>query len=219
MYDELKKRCCAVCHRLAQKLTVAEGEVCVSLRDDATGVYAVQNPRTAPGMLTEGDVWIVDEQGAVLEGDPGAVSTFVVHRVIYEGCSAVRMVVESRCRWSGVWAQLGRSLPPTSFLHARYFSGELPSTGSVVPQPGESVYEAVAGQVKSAFKNRGIPPRGGVFLRNDGVLLWGENPEATAERVAVAEELCLRAVMTAAVNEGADGYVAREVTAQLLEKE
>lgn len=213
MYKEIKERFC----RIWRELPAEMEEPGLSLRDAGSGVYAVR-PRECPAEMTVADVLVVDEQGLVLEGIGEPEPSFVVHRAVYALCPTATAVLEPRSRWSGVWAQLGRTLPPTSFLHVRHFFGEVPCTGAVIPQAGEDVYAAAAETVTGTLTRKEAATQGAVFLRNDGAILWGDSPETTVERAAVLEELCLRELLVAAVNQGADNYVARQVAEALYEK-
>ncbi len=217
MQNNLKEQLCETCKLLAES---GMSDALLSIKDAETGVIALKSAAVEPADVALDDVVLVDADGNVLEGDPAALTPyFTVHKALYDHCPGITAVVQPNGRWSCIWAQLGRLLPPTSYLHARHFAGEILCTGSVMLEDGEDLYAATADCVCRTLKNKGIHERGALFMRNDGALVWGQNPIATAKRAVVLDELCFRAIQVSAVAQGADSYVAFEVGQQLLEKE
>ncbi len=219
MHNELKNQLCDACKLLAES-GVIPNDAFLSVKDADTGVFALKSTAVALADVTPDNVVIVDENGRAVEGEQQAVSPyFAVHKAVYDSCADVQAVIQPASRWSSIWAQMGQSLAPTSYLHARHFMGEVLCTGPVMLEDGEDLYTITGHNIKNALRNKGLFARGAIFMRNDGALVWGQNPIATANRAVALEELCLRAMMVSAVTQGANSYVAYEVAQQLLEKE
>lgn len=219
MYTNIKNQLLSACKKLAGS-DVIPADAFVSVRDINGKCYALNSCLVPLKETSENNIIIVNFDGEVVDGDEKGIDPyFVAHKAIYEGCDEITTVINPRSRWNSIWAQLGRSISPTSFYYSKYFTGEILCTGAIMLEPGEDLYEVIAKAIKGRFTYKGIQSRGAVIVRNDSAILWGKNVEATAERAIVLEEICFRAIQTSAITNGGDTFVAWEVSEQLLKQE
>ncbi len=219
MRNEIKTNLLAALKKLGSSSAIPE-DAFISVKDSEEKCFAFNNTSIPVAQATEDNIIIVDFDGKVLQGDANGIdSYFTVHKAIYEKNGEIATIINPRSRWNSIWSELGISLSPSSFFYAKHFCGEILCTGSVTLEPGEDLYEALGQSIISRLHNKGIQARGAIIVRNDSAMVWGTNPEATANRAIVLDEICFRALQTTAISQGSNTYVAWEVSEQLLEKE
>ncbi len=218
MYTNIKKQFSLAYKKLLDS-DVIPSEAFLSIKDENTKCFALNDTSVEPNDVCN-NIIIVDFDGNVIEGDSNGIDPyFMVHKAIYNSCADITTIVNPRSRWNCIWAQLGRSLSPSSFFYTKYFSGETLCTGAITLEPGEDLYDIIGKAINNRLLYKGIQSRGAIIVRNDSAIIWGKNPEATVERAIAMEEICFRAIQTTAITNGGDSFVAWEVSEQLLEQE
>ncbi len=210
MNTDMKKTLCDAYHRLAAAVEGPYGDPLVTAKLE-DGLVAVKRAGVAAANVTPEDILAVNSDNLA-----GADPRVAIHLALYAACDGIGAIAQTDSRWSSIWAQSGVVLPPTSFLHAAYFFGEIPCTGSVTFAPGEDMYQNAGALAVKALSRKGIHPTSAVFVRNASGVVCDPTVEGAVTRALALEEICLRAYYSGVLNEGCHSYVAIEAAEALM---
>ncbi|MBQ8606272.1 MAG: class II aldolase/adducin family protein [Clostridia bacterium] len=219
MYKDIKNQLCTACESLV-KSNVIPDDAFITIKDCEKQCYALNNINIPLREVSESNIIIIGFDGNVVEGDASGIDPyFKVHKVIYNENDEITTIIDPRSRYNSIWASVGRSLVPNSFFYCKSLVGETPVTGTVTLEPGEDLYETIGASVLARLRHKGIQPFGAIIIKNDSAIVWGKTPDSTVKRAIAMEEICFRALSSAAITNGCDSFVALEVASRLLAEE
>lgn len=189
-YDAIKEECCAANIDLSKRGLVDLTFGNVSVCDHSLAAFAIKPSGVDYGVLTPGDMVVVDFEGKVVEGTLRPSSDTPTHRRLYLSFDAACSIVHTHSRSAVAFAQAGRGIPCLGTTHADYFHGEVPVTRWLTPEEIAADYEWHTGDLIierfATLDHAAIPA---VLVRGHGPFTWGPNA-AKAVETAFALEIC-----------------------------
>jgi L-ribulose-5-phosphate 4-epimerase len=165
---------------------------------------AVIKPSGVPyaGMKAS-DMVVVNLKGEVVAGKYKPSSDLPTHLELYRRFPAVGGIVHTHARWSTIWAQSSRDIPPYGTTHADYFYGAIPCTRKLTREEIEEGYELNTGKViGETFEKRNLDPLAvpGVLVAGHAPFAWGVDVDAAVHNAVVLEECAMMAAHTELLN-------------------
>ncbi|MCU1294870.1 MAG: araD [Bryobacterales bacterium] len=165
---------------------------------------AVIKPSGVPyaGMKAS-DMVVVNLKGEVVAGEYKPSSDLPTHLELYRRFPAVGGIVHTHARWSTIWAQSSRDIPPYGTTHADYFYGAIPCTRKLTREEIEEGYELNTGKViGETFEKRNLDPLAvpGVLVAGHAPFAWGVDVDAAVHNAVVLEECAMMAAHTELLN-------------------
>jgi L-ribulose-5-phosphate 4-epimerase len=165
---------------------------------------AVIKPSGVPyaGMKAS-DMVVVNLKGEVVAGKYKPSSDLPTHLELYRRFPAVGGIVHTHARWSTIWAQSSRDIPPYGTTHADYFYGAIPCTRKLTREEIEEGYELNTGKlIGETFEKRNLDPLAvpGVLVAGHAPFAWGVDVDAAVHNAVVLEECAMMAAHTELLN-------------------
>ena len=178
MLDDLRHRVRELNVELTRNDLVAWTSGNVSARDPSSGLVVIKPSGVRYDELRPELLVVVDQAGAVVEGDLTPSSDTLAHLVIYREMPWVHGVVHTHSTFATAFAAVGRPIPPYLTAIADEFGGEIPCAG----------YAAVGGEEIGRAVIEGIGDSSAILLRNHGVFAVGPSAEAAVKSAVMVED-------------------------------
>ncbi len=174
--------------------------------DRERGLVAIKPSGVPYAGMRASDMVLVTLSGEVVGGNYKPSSDLPTHLELYREFDSIGGIVHTHARWSTIWAQSCRDLPPYGTTHADYFYGAIPCTRKLSREEIESDYELNTGRViGETFKKRNLDPIAvpGVLVASHAPFAWGPTAAAAVHNAVVLEECAMMASQTEFLNPGA----------------
>ena len=125
----LREEVCELHAELPRNNLVAWTSGNISARDPASGLVVIKPSGLRFEHLTPASMVIVDEQGALVEGELNPSSDTSSHCAIYRHMPQVRGIVHTHSRHATAFAVLGQPIPCVTTAMADEFGGAIPCGG------------------------------------------------------------------------------------------
>ena len=176
----LREEVCALHAELPRNHLVAWTSGNISARDPASGHVVIKPSGLRFEQLTPASMVIVDEHGALVEGQLNPSSDTASHCAIYRHMPHVRGIVHTHSRHATAFAVLGRPIPCVTTAMADEFGGEIPCGGFALiggEEIGQVVVDVLADSRSPAC-----------LLQSHGVFATGSSAEAAVKAAVMTED-------------------------------
>ncbi|MCH3972155.1 MAG: class II aldolase/adducin family protein [Oscillospiraceae bacterium] len=150
----------------------------LSLRDPAAGLIYVTPSAMPYDTLTEDDVVVMDESGAVVSGSRKPTVESEMHLAVYRSRPEINAVIHTHPVYSMVFAVLRRPIPPIIDEAAQALGGAVPVTEYALPGTHQ-----LAKNVQKALGKDGMA----CLLANHGAVCLGTEMEQAFRTCTVLE--------------------------------
>lgn len=183
-------------------------------RDPDAGLVVIKPSGVPYERLTPADLVVTDLDGRVVEGALRPSSDLPTHLVLYRSFPEIGGVAHTHSRAATAFAQAQREIPCLGTTHADYFYGPVPLTRRLTEAEIAEDYEARTGAV-IVERLAGSDPLAtpGILVAGHGPFTWGRTAAEAAHHAVILEELALTALLTLALDPGA-----QEISRALLDK-
>jgi len=171
--------------------------------DRVRGIVAIKPSGVPYQGMRASDMTVVDLDGNVLEGKFKPSSDTPTHLELYKRFPSIGGIVHTHARWSTIWAQACRDIPPYGTTHADYFHGPIPCMRKLSPVEIRNDYELNTGKViVEGFTQRNIDPVAipGTLVAGHGPFAWGRDAMDAVHNAVVMEECAMMAAHSEVVN-------------------
>lgn len=171
----------------------------VSEYDRETGLVAIKPSGVEYSAMTLDDIVVVDLNGDVVEGKLKPSSDAPTHLELYRSFDGIGGVVHTHSRFSTIFAQAKRSIPPLGTTHGDYFYGKIPCTRDMTADEIKGEYELQTGKVivECCPSFQTVPA---VLVANHAPFVWGKDGIEAVHNSVVLEELASMAWHTLALS-------------------
>ncbi len=160
----------------------------VSARDEQTGNIVMKSGEVAQKELIPRDMYVVDVNGTLIEGDEAPPADLYAHLELYRAYPQICSIIHTHSQWATVFAQAGRSIPVLGATHTDKFCNDIAITSNLAPQESEEEFDKNIGRaIINILNEEGSP------LSTPGVLVKGHGPFVFGKDVssAVANAIAL----------------------------
>lgn len=186
----------------------------VSARDADTGYVVIKPSGVAYDDMLPEQMVVVDLDGNVVDGTFRPSSDTPTHLAMYRAWPEVGGIAHTHSTYATAWAQARRALPCYGTTHADHFRGTVPLTEELTDEEIENDYERNTGEIiLRTFTERSPAEVPAVLVAGHGPFTWGRTAEQAVENSIVLEEVARTALLTEALNPGAE-----EIRAALRDK-
>jgi L-ribulose-5-phosphate 4-epimerase len=171
--------------------------------DRESGVVVIKPSGVPYREMKASDMTLVDLDGKVLQGAYKPSSDTPTHLELYRHFSSIGGIVHTHARWSTIWAQSCRDIPPYGTTHADYFYGGIPCMRKLASDEIRTNYELNTGKViVEGFRQRNLDPVAipGALIAGHGPFAWGVNASDAVHNAVVMEECAMMSAWTELVN-------------------
>ncbi|MDD9956618.1 MAG: L-ribulose-5-phosphate 4-epimerase [Anaerolineaceae bacterium] len=176
----LREEVCELHAELPRNNLVAWTSGNLSARDPASGLIVIKPSGLRYETLTPASMVVVDESGAVVEGNYNPSTDTASHCAIYRQMPQVQGIVHTHSRHATAFAVLGRSIPCVTTAMADEFGGEVPCGGFALIGG-----EAIGHEVVKVLDGSRSPA---CLLLNHGVFALGKSAEAAVKAAVMTED-------------------------------
>ena len=176
----LREEVCELHAELPRNRLVAWTSGNLSARDAASGLVVIKPSGLRFEELTPRSMVVVDEEGAIVEGELNPSSDTASHCAIYRRMPQVHGIVHTHSRHATAFAVLGRPIPCVTTAMADEFGGEIPCGGFALigdEEIGREVVRVLADSRSPAC-----------LLRNHGVFALGPSAAAAVKAAVMTED-------------------------------
>ncbi len=172
------------------------------LRDRPKKRYIVIKPSGINyDRLTPEDMVVVNLNGETIEGTCKPSSDLPTHIELYKAFPKIGGITHTHSKWTTIFSQAGRPIPPLGTTHADTFYGTIPVTRKMTDDEINGEYEKETGKViAEAFFAQNENEIPAVLVRSHGPFTWGENAEKSVENAVILEEVAEMAWNTLRMN-------------------
>lgn len=176
---ELREAICDIGRRLHERGFVAawDGNISGRLGDDR---FLCTPTMCSKGRLVPGELCIVNDTGALIEGPRPRTSEILLHLSIYRHRPDVQAVVHSHAPHATAFAISGEPVPSGILAEAEYFLGKVPTAPYVLPGT-QAFADAVVPH---------LPGTRALLLANHGIVTFGPTLELAWGYTEVLDAYC-----------------------------